>query len=426
MTIQSFRTHATWPAGPVRHIASALATCLLLAAACGKDAPAGGTPDSARRDADVGADSAATVRVGDKPTEEHGEEHGEAESGRVELTEASFATARIVVQPVVTAPAQSAGEALEVPGQVDLDPRRIALVSPRISGRIERLSAVEGDRVVSGQAVAHLYSPEHLTAQADLTQAERRARLLAGTPDESGARALADAARRRLRLMGVTAGEIARVAAGGEPAATLALRAPLTGSVMQSHAIPGAAVEAGAPVFTVADLSVVDVVAEVPEASLPLVRVGQAATIGIAAYPGMRFQGDVERLRDALNPETRTVRAVIHVPNPGRTLRPGMFANVRLRVSARDAVGAEGSILTIPEAAIVTDGERRFVFVEVAPRTFERREVRVAPLAPVGSSATRSVSVAVLDGLRAGERVVVSGAFTLKSELAKSSLSDEH
>ena len=77
------------------------------------------------------------------------------------------------------------------------------------------------------------------------------------------------------------------------------------------------------------------------------------------------------------------------------------------------------------EAAVVTDGERRFVFVEVGPRAYARREVRVAPLAPPGSSAPRATSVAVRDGLRAGERVVVSGAFTLKSELAKASLADD-
>lgn len=92
---------------------------------------------------------------------------------------------------------------------------------------------------------------------------------------------------------------------------------------MESHILPGAAVEAGAPIFTVADLSVIDVIAEVPERNLPQVRTGQRATVSIAAFPDMRFEGRVERLRDALNPETRTLRAVIHVPNGSRRLRPG-------------------------------------------------------------------------------------------------------
>jgi multidrug resistance efflux pump len=111
--------------------------------------------------------------------------------------------------------------------------------------------------------------------------------------------------------MGASDAEIERAAGESDPATTLALRAPLDGSVMQSHLLPGSAVEPGAPIFTVADLSVIDVVADIPERSLPLVRTGQRARVSIAAFPNMKFNGTVERLRDALNPETRTVRAVI-------------------------------------------------------------------------------------------------------------------
>jgi multidrug efflux pump subunit AcrA (membrane-fusion protein) len=177
-----------------------------------------------------------------------------------------------------------------------------------------------------------------------------------------------------------------------------------------------------------ADLSVVDVVAEVPERSLPLVRIGQGASISIAAYPEMRFAGQVERLRDELNPETRTVRAVIHVPNSSSRLRPGMFATVRLRVAAAAVARATGAteaaatLMTILESAVVTDGDRRYVFVEVAERTYERREVQVSSLAPPGSTMPGGDRVAVRSGLVAGDRVVVSGAFILKSELAKAGL----
>ena len=357
-------------------------------------------------------------------------------NNRITLAEAAFATAGIAVAPVDVLRADASGVALSVPGQVELDPRRVALVSARIAGRVERLTAVEGDRVSAGETVAYLYSPEFLTAQVDLAQAQRRARLLAGTPDDSGARALVEAARRRLRLMGSSDGEIERAAGDGDPASVLALRAPLDGSIMEAHLLPGAAVEPGAPIFTVADLSVIDVVAEVPERSLPLVRTGQRARVSIAAFPNLQFNGTVERLRDALNPATRTVRAVIHVPNASHRLRPGMFATVQLDVSLRDALAAGGAprpaspgagsaVLTIPETAVVTDGERRFVFVEVGLRTYERREVRIAPLSPPGSTVSRALSVVVQDGLRSGERVVVTGAFTLKSELAKASLAEE-
>lgn len=353
---------------------------------------------------------------------------------RVTLAPAAYQTAGIETATVSSQPLERAQESLEVPGQVEMDPLRVAAVSSRVAGRIERIRAVEGEVVNAGQEVASLYTPVFLTAQSDLSLTERRAQALAGTDDEAGAKALVEAARRRLRLMGASEDDILRLSAGAEPRAVLAIRAPQTGSIIEAHVMAGTAVEAGTPVFTVADLSVIDVVAEVPERSLPLVRVGQRATVRIAAYPSLKFSGEVERLRDALNPETRTVQAVIHVPNRGRRLRPGMFASVNLVVTGADALAlaapsdarSGGPLLTIPESALVTDGERRFVFVEVGSRSYERREVRVASLTPTGSALPRSMTVVVMDGLSAGERVVTRGAFTLKSELAKASLGDDH
>lgn len=375
---------------------------------------------------------AAPADTAEAGHEEGEEKHEEGEANRVTLTEAAFQTASIRVEPVRSASGPAVAEDLEVPGQVEFDPRRVALISSRTPGRIERLMVVEGDRVEAGQTVAQLYSPSHVTAQTDFIQATRRARLLAGTADEQGANSLAEAARRRLRTLGVGNDEIARLEAGGEPAQFLALTAPFSGSIMEAPTLLGSAVESGQEIFKIADLSVVDVVAEVPERALPLVRVGQGASIGIAAYPSMRFAGQVERLRDELNPETRTVRAVIHVSNSSARLRPGMFATVRLlvpaatvaRATASAGSGSDPNLLTIPESAVVTDGEKRYVFVEVGERTFERREVQTASLAPPGSSTPGSGRVGVRGGLTPGERVVTSGAFILKSELAKAGLGE--
>lgn len=396
-----------------------LAVVLMFTAACKDDAS--GVPASSPAQGASATSAPAVGDTGEKHTDEH------KETNKVTLSEAAFRTAQIEVQPVASTTPLGAAEGLEVPGQVELDPRGVALVSSRIGGRLERLSVVEGDRVDAGQSVGALFSPDYLTAQVDLAQATRRVATLTGTTDETGARALADAARRRLQLLGASDAEITRAAIGGDPASTMSLLSPISGSIMQGHVLPGAAVEAGAPIFTVADLSVIDVVAEVPERNLPQVRTGQRASVSIAAFPDMRFEGRVERLRDALNPETRTLRAVIHVPNGSRRLRPGMFATVRLDVPTATAMrGDLPNSLTIPEAAIVTDGDRRFVFVETGLRAYERREVRTTPFSPPGSASKRTAMVIVQDGLRVGERVVIRGAFTLKSELAKASLSDEH
>jgi multidrug efflux pump subunit AcrA (membrane-fusion protein) len=367
-----------------------------------------------------------TAHAKDKPTDQHTED-----ANRVTLSDAAYQTAEIRVEPVRAADPAVVGEDLEVPGQVEYDPRRVALISSRVAGRIERLTVIEGDHVRAGQTVALLFSPTYVTAQTDLRQAARRAELLAGTADEPGARALAEAARRRLRLLGVDEREITRIEAGGEPEDYLAISAPFAGSIVEAHVLTGAAVDAGQQIFKLADLSVVDVVAEVPERSLPLVSIGQTASISIAAYPSMHFGGRVERLRGGLNPETRTIQAVIDVANPAARLRPGMFATVRLTVPARAVARTADSaprpataLLTIPESAVVSEGERRYVFVEVGPRTFERREVAVRSLAPPGSTTPAADLVVVHRGLAVEERVVVNGAFTLKSELAKTGLGE--
>ena len=357
--------------------------------------------------------------------------------GRLTLSDSQYATAEIVVEAASMEPMIVEGAALDVPGQVEHDPRRVAIISSRTAGRIERLLFVEGERVGGGQTVAQLSSPAFLTAQSDLGQAARRARTLAGTPDAEGANALVAAARRRLSLIGASSGAISRIEQGGESSLYLPIAAPFSGTIIEANSLAGSAVEAGTPIFKIADVSVVDVVAEVPERALSLLRIGLGASIGIASYPNLRFAGRVERLHSELNPTTRTVRAVIHVSNTGGALRPGMFASVRFPVSMAAALGTvktpgdapsspAATVMTIPETALVTEGRDRVVFVEVGPRAFEKRVVQVSSLSPPGSGNASSGRVAISGGIKAGERVVTRGAFTLKSELAKAAFSDEH
>lgn len=374
----------------------------------------GACSDASRTGAAEKADEHAEGEMGEH-ADEHGDEHAEGEGteGRVTLSEAAFTAAGIQTEVVRSEAAGAAGAgALQVPGQVDFDPARVAVVSPRTSGRIERLTAAPGDRVRAGQTVALISSPAFLTAQSDLAQAVRRAQLLAGTGDEPGARALVAAARRRLHLLGAGSATIARLEEGGDPSAVLGVGAPFAGSIMEILAPAGSAVEAGTPIFRIADLSTVLVGADVPERAMTSLRPGQGATVRLNAVPEESFAGRVERLGDVVDPATRTVKAYIRVPNGARALRPGMFATVTLDAPAAAGAAAPVAVLTVSEAAVVTDGDTRYVFVEVAPRTYERRAVEVAP----GGAAGR---VVVASGVAAGEPVVVRGAFTLKSELGK-------
>lgn len=340
---------------------------------------------------------------------------------RVTLSEEAYQTAGIQVEVVGQ---EGSADEMQVPGHVEFDRSRVALISPRTSGRIERMAVVEGDRVQAGAPAAFLLSPAFLTAQAEFQRAVQRAERLTDTPDSGGARALAEAARRRLRLLGVADAEIARLEAGGEPADLLVLPAPFGGSIVEVQGVAGASVEPGTPIATIADLSVVTVLAEVPEGALPAVRRGQPASVNVAALPGAPVQGRVERIRDEIDPATRTVKVVIRVPNPDRALKAGMFATVRLQLGATEiashrAAGTED--LTIPESAVVTEGEARYVFVQTGSRTFERRTIEVT--SGVAGAATPG-RVVVRRGIAAGERVVVRGAFVLKSELGKASFAE--
>lgn len=401
-----------------------LCICLLAAFgldACQRDRGAGAMP-SADREQPASDEVPATPAAA-----ESSEAEPDSRPKRVTLTPEAVTAANILIAPVTVERGALEHGGMDVPGYVELDPRRVALASPRASGRLERLQVVEGDRVRAGETVALLSSPEYLTAQADFVQATRRAVLLAATADSGGSAAIAEAARRRLARLGVSTAEFERLAAGGETRELLAVPTPLDGTVMKAHAIVGAAVEAGAPLFEIADLSVMDVIAQVPERSLPLVQVGRRASVSVVAFPGLHVDGTVERLRGGLDLETRTAQAVVHVRNPDGRLRPGMFATVRLDVPGdyRPEGGAKGPVLLIPADAVVNDGEDRIVFVEVKERTYERREVRFEPHAAGALGADPAPQVRVREGLQPGERVVVRGAFVLKSELGKASFGEE-
>lgn len=348
---------------------------------------------------------------------EEGDEHAEEESAVVTLTEAAHRTAGIETAIVEERSVRMALAGGVIPGEVEFDPARVALISPRTSGRIERLLVVEGESVRAGQPVAEILSTEFLTAQQDFLHATRRADLLEGTADAEGAGALVDAAVRRLRLMGANEDLIEEVAREGRPRDLLPVAAPFAGRIAEAHALSGAGVEPGSPIFTLADISVVNVAADVPERSLPDLRVGQPVGVRLAAYPERRWSGRVARIKDELNRETRTATALIQVANGDGVMRPGMFATVELQAPAASATAT--TALALPASAIVTDGAERYVFVETGERSYERHDVDVVPTADPEWLVVRA-------GLTAGERVVVRGAFTLKAEQAKAAFGDHH
>lgn len=357
---------------------------------------------------------------------EHGQDaHAEdahAGDGSITLTAAAIKNAGIELA-VASRATGAVSAAIDAPGQVEADPSRIAFVSSRAAGRLERLAAVIGDRVDAGQVVAWVQSPAFTTAQHDYQLAVRRETAIGMTADSSGARALRQAAEDRLKLLGVADAGITALRRGDAPAPLLAVTAPFAGSLVEGLMLAGAAVEPGTPIFRLIDLRELDIAADVAEQQLPLLRIGQDATVLVPAYPDLRITGRVERIKDELDPTTRTIEALIHVRNPNGVLRPGMFA--RVRVGSTAPIAATSGAVVVPASALLSDAGQQYLFVAKDSLSFERRDVRLAS-ADARFGAIGAASVVIEEGLQDGERVVVKGAFILKSELAKAGLGDDH
>ena len=179
------------------------------------------------------------------------------------------------------------------------------------------------------------------------------------------------------------------------------MRAPIDGTVLELSVAPGEyRTDTAASLMTIADLSRrVGQRRASPEPAIRSIRVGDSVSITLVAFPGQELAGRVARIADVVDPQTRTVKVHVQVPNPVGRLRPDMFGSMR-------HAGAARRVPVVPLAAVVREYGRSVVFVERAPGRFARREVELG--ARVGTR------VAVLSGLSVGEPVVVDGAVLLK------------
>ena len=278
-------------------------------------------------------------------------------------------------------------------GHVEFDQRAITQVQTLTPGFVESLSVrAEGEPIGAGRAIAQVYSPDLLAAQN-----EYRALLASGSVVSATLRA---AARSRLLLLGAPASLVARLDRGGAPQRTYPVFAHASGVVTTIGARPGAQVAPGQSIVTIQGLGQILVIADVPEASLGNIHVGQPAEIAFPAYSGDVRRGVIDYIFQTLTAQSRTAQVRITLPNPGGRLRQGMFANVTLR-------GTGGTALAVPSEAVIETGRRQLVVVKRAGR-FIPQEVQTGR---DGGEWTEIVS-----GLQPGEQVVASGQFLIDSE----------
>ncbi|HEX3696424.1 MAG TPA: efflux RND transporter periplasmic adaptor subunit [Polyangia bacterium] len=311
------------------------------------------------------------------------------------------------------------GDSLRAVGVIAANERGLSEISVRFSGWVQQLMVSEtGQRVRRGEVLANVYSPEVLRAEQEYLTARGWDTKAGATGDSvavghhgdsslgaSMQGGLAADARHRLELLGIAATEIEAMASRGKASDSVPIRSPSDGYVTARNVVPGAAIQAGAPLFEVADLSKVWFLADVFEQDAARIRIGQKAVLELAAYANEHFNGRVQFISPTLNTATRTLRVRLEFANKtgagGVKLRPGMYGTVALELPS-------ASGLVIPSEALVDTGENQYVFVAKAEGHFEPRLVQV------GARAGEKVQVA--SGVAEGETVVTTGNFLLDSE----------
>lgn len=297
--------------------------------------------------------------------------------------------------------------AVRAVGRVEVDERGVAEVAPKFEGWIEKLYvSATGDTVRRGQPLFSVYSPELVSAQKELSIAEDLKLNSPGADPAArdSARRLAEAARERLRNWDIGA-------PGGTVAHRLTFSSPVNGVVLDKRAVEGMRFGPGMSIFRIADLSTVWVIADVYEQDLARVQVGQHADVTIDAFPNRTFSAKVSYLYPTLNAQTRTTPIRLELANRDGVLRPGMFAHVNL------ATGGETARLVVPISAVIDTGSRQVVLVALDQGKFRPQ--------PVKLGLRGQDKVEILEGLKEGDKVVVSANFLIDAESnLKAALSD--
>ena len=289
---------------------------------------------------------------------------------------------------------------------VQANERSLYTVTSKFDGWIQRLYVnTTGQAVRKGEALMDVYSPDLIAAQQEYLIARRGVQTLAGAGADVQAsmQRLVDSALQRLRNWDISESDLQRLIQDGKTTQYLTLRSPANGVVLEKPAIQGKRFVAGEVLYQVADLSQVWLLADVFERDLGQVRIGQSANIKVDAYPEKVFAGKVTFIYPTVTPESRTAKVRIELANPQALLKPSMYARAEF-ASAR----GKGQILTVPDSAVLDTGTRQMVLVERGEGRFEPR--------PVKLGAHGDGYIEVLEGVKAGEKVVVSANFLIDAE----------
>ncbi len=293
-------------------------------------------------------------------------------------------------------------------GILEPDSSKIFDYVARVDGYVQELKVNSpGQQVSPGRPLITIYSPDlHSTEQelVNLLNDRERAGASRGSDDQ-----LIDASKRRLKLWNVSDQEIADLERSRKPSDQLVLRSPFDGVVNEVMSRPGMKVKAGDKLVSVLDLSSLWVWAEFYENEIGLLKPGQPIDVALPAFPNQTFQGWIAVINPSIDPTKRTARVRIDLPNPKRQLRPGMYANVDVKID-------DGEGLTIPVQAALPTGERMLVFLDRGQGKLLPRYVQVGRSFTTFDGQQEESFYQVVSGLKEGDRIVTSANFLIDAE----------
>lgn len=320
-------------------------------------------------------------------------------------------------------------QALTLAGKVAYGEDRYSRISSPLQGRVVEVRAHLGDRVKAGAVLLVIDSPdiaqaysEYVKEDSDLRYATRAYELAKDLYENKAmplkdlkqaenelvkARAEFRRAKERLLSLRVSAEELNKPLDKQKITSRFEMKSPLTGTVVERAVTPGQSV-GGDPsqvLFTVADLDMLQVVADLYERDLSLVKEGQFAKVNVEAYPGVDFPATIAAIGDIVDPASRTIKVRAWVNNEEHKLKPEMFARLQLEV------GEAAQFLVVPREAVLEVDSKQFVYVVDSQNRYLKQEVKVASISPD--------QVRILEGLTRGQRIVTKGAVLIKGQEAK-------
>jgi membrane fusion protein, copper/silver efflux system len=286
--------------------------------------------------------------------------------------------------------------AIRAPGTIQLDERRISVISMRSESWVQKVANVTtGTRVAKGQPLMEIYSPLISSAAAEY---------IATINSKTTGSSVAYGRGSRQRLMNLDVPEAAISAMEKSGAVPIAVEwlAPRDGIILERTAIEGMRAQPGDVLFRVADTSLVWALIDVAERELGALAIGQPVIVRARSYPGREFAGKVSVIYPQVNKDTRNARIRVELSNPDFALLPDMY------VDAEIDTGSPLPVLAVPESAILDTGSRQAVFVEKGQGRFEPRDVKIGHRG--------GGYVEVREGIAEGEPVVISANFLIDAE----------